>query len=184
MSFKWRKWNNILHRDIGYLLVGLTIVFAVSGIAVNHVQDWNPNYKIEKKDIAVPQIKADNMDDVVAQVLNHLKISEKPQSYFRPEAGVLQIFLENQKIEINLQSGKGIQEIVKKRYLLFHFNFLHLNHAKGWWTWFSDLYAVLLVFLAISGMFVLKGKNGLNGRGKWFVVLGFLIPLVFLIIYN
>jgi len=28
---KWRKWNNILHRDIGYLCVGLTVVY-VSGV--------------------------------------------------------------------------------------------------------------------------------------------------------
>ena len=52
----WRKWNNILHRDIGYLCVGLTIIFAVSGIAVNHVENWNPNYKIEKIDFNINPI--------------------------------------------------------------------------------------------------------------------------------
>ena len=32
--FKWRRWNNVLHRDLGYLCVALTIVYAISGIAV------------------------------------------------------------------------------------------------------------------------------------------------------
>ena len=43
-----RKWLRILHRDLGYLVAGLTIVYAISGIAVNHVQDWNPNISVER----------------------------------------------------------------------------------------------------------------------------------------
>ena len=45
--FQWRRWNNILHRDIGYVCVALTVIYAVSGIAVNHIHDWNLNYRIE-----------------------------------------------------------------------------------------------------------------------------------------
>ena len=55
---KWRKWNNIIHRDLGYLCVGLTIIYAVSGVAVNHVQDWNPNYIIEKQEKQIKPISA------------------------------------------------------------------------------------------------------------------------------
>ncbi len=41
----------------------------------------------------------------------------------------------------------------------------------------------LTVIYAISGLFVLKGKNGLKGRGKWFTLAGILVPLIFLLIY-
>jgi len=123
-------------------------------------------------------------DEDMLNWADYAYVVENAQSFFRPEPQILQIFLEDQKIEVNLQTGKGIQEIVHKRFLLYDFNFLHLNHAKGWWTWTSDLYAILLVFLAISGMFVLKGKKGLNGRGKWFVVIGIILPVVFLIVYK
>jgi hypothetical protein len=44
----WRRWNNIIHRDLGYLCFGLTIIYVISGVAVNHIHDWNPTYKIEK----------------------------------------------------------------------------------------------------------------------------------------
>ena len=44
-KIQWRKWNRLIHRDLGYLCAGLTVVYAVSGLAVNHVRDWNPNYK-------------------------------------------------------------------------------------------------------------------------------------------
>ena len=32
---KWRRGLRALHRDVGYLIVGLTIVYGVSGLAVN-----------------------------------------------------------------------------------------------------------------------------------------------------
>ena len=47
----WRRVNNVLHRDLGYLLVGLTLVYAVSGVAVNHVGDFNPSYSTVQEDL-------------------------------------------------------------------------------------------------------------------------------------
>jgi hypothetical protein len=44
---KWRKWNIIIHRDLGYLCFGLTILYVISGVAVNHIHEWNPTYKID-----------------------------------------------------------------------------------------------------------------------------------------
>jgi uncharacterized protein len=39
-----RAWIRATHRDIGYVAVGLTLVYAVSGVAVNHIADWDPNF--------------------------------------------------------------------------------------------------------------------------------------------
>jgi hypothetical protein len=41
----------------------------------------------------------------------------------------------------------------------------------------GDFFAVSLVFFAVSGLFMVKGKNGLAGRGKWLLLAGILIPL-------
>ena len=30
---------------------------------------------------------------------------------------------------------------------------------------------------------MLKGKNGITGRGKWLIAAGFVIPIAFLILY-
>ena len=38
------KFNRVTHRDMGYLIAGLTIIYALSGIALNHKNNWNPNY--------------------------------------------------------------------------------------------------------------------------------------------
>jgi len=183
-KFKWRKWNNILHRDIGYLAVGLTIVFAISGIAVNHVDSWNPSFNIKYEKIKIEPYTGISQNEAIVHVLSALNIDMSPKSSFRPSPTELNIYFENQTIEINLHTGRGRREIVNERAILRDMNFLHLNHPKKWWTWFSDLYAVALAFLAVSGIFVLKGKKGLSGRGKWLTGIGFLIPVFFLMVYK
>jgi len=74
-------------------------------------------------------------------------------------------------------------ERVKSRTGIREANFLHLNHARKLWTYTADLYAVALAFLAISGMFVIKGKKGIKGRGAWLTGIGVVVPIVFLWIY-
>src|SRR5512144_1179662 len=41
---RWRAWLRAIHRDIGYLAVGFTVLYALSGIAMNHIDDWDPNF--------------------------------------------------------------------------------------------------------------------------------------------
>jgi hypothetical protein len=180
----WRKWNNILHRDIGYLCVGLTIIFAISGIAVNHIEHWNPNYKIERIEFKINPIPITTADEMATDVIKQLKIKDEIESTFRSSPENLKIFFANQTIEINASSGQGLYEYISERALLYDMNFLHLNHAKKIWTYFSDLYAVALIFLAISGLFVLKGKKGIKGRGSWLTAIGVVIPILFLLMYK
>ncbi|MDV7392429.1 hypothetical protein RZS08_13780, partial [Arthrospira platensis SPKY1] len=40
----WRWWFRVIHRDSGYFLFGMTIIYAVSGIALNHINDFDPSY--------------------------------------------------------------------------------------------------------------------------------------------
>ena len=40
----WRRLSIALHRDVGYLAVALTIAYGISGLAVNHIADWEPSF--------------------------------------------------------------------------------------------------------------------------------------------
>jgi len=44
----------------------------------------------------------------------------------------------------------------------------------------ADIYAAVLLILAVTGLFVLKGKKGITGRGAWLTGLGVLIPVIFI----
>jgi uncharacterized protein len=178
-EFKWRKWNNILHRDIGYITVAMTIIYGVSGLAVNHVADWNPNYSIDKRIVQISPITLTERDQIVKEAREQLKLPDEPESVFRPDPETLQLFYEGQTYAIDLPTGNVLIQETHPRPVLYEMNQLHVNAPKGIWTFIADLYAVSLIFLAITGLFVLKGSTGLAGRGKWFVAIGIIIPVVY-----
>ena len=181
---KVRKLLRDLHRDIGYLAVGLTVIFAVSGIAVNHIHDWNPNYSIETSETELNGIDTSAIEKITTQVIDKLGIEKKADGWHRVNPEVVRIFLEGMTIDYNIHTSKARIEQVNARFLLREFNVLHLNEPKQAWTWFSDFYAVNLIFLAISGMFLLKGRKGMKWRGTWLVTIGIILPVLFLIYYQ
>ena len=179
--FSWRRWNNILHRDLGYICVALTIIYAISGIAVNHVRDWNPNYKITRIERTFEPFPVTDRETMVALAVERLGLPGPPKESFRPDPATVQLFYEGWSVEVHALEGLVVEERVRDRFLLRDFNILHLNQPKGLWTYAADLYAALLLILAGTGMFVLRGRKGLAGRGKWFVLGGLIVPVLFLV---
>jgi len=81
---KWNKWNRIIHRDFGYLCVGLTIIYAVSGIAVNHVDTWNPNYSTEWIQTNIGKVSDNGKigQEDIRNILDKLEVEGKYKSSF------------------------------------------------------------------------------------------------------
>lgn len=186
---QWRRWNTILHRDLGYLCFGLTLIYAISGVAVNHIADWNPNYRIERQASVwgaeeLSKLQGKEGSELVEAVLAGLGLSLPVKGFFQEDASTIRVFAEGSTISANLRTGHVILEKVTVRPVLHAMNFLHLNHPKKAWTWFADCYAVALMFLAVSGLFVLRGKKGIAGRGAWLTTVGLVIPLLFLWLYG
>jgi hypothetical protein len=180
----WRKLLKVLHRDIGYLAVGLTIIYAISGVAVNHISDWNPNYSIKKSTLILDSIPANySKDAMVSYILGAIRETGKLKNSFRPSPTELEIFVEGNTILVNYETREVIQEKFDPRLIIKETNDLHLNKHKGVWTYIADIFSVALIFLAISGLFLIKGKNGITGRGAWLTFIGFAIPILYLIIY-
>jgi hypothetical protein len=182
---KIRKWLRIIHRDMGYIFFGMSMVYGISGIALNHLDDWNPDYIIKISESTLQNVPA--VDDISREVAGSLarQIDENYQyrSHFFPGPGVLKIFIKQGSVTINLDSGRAYIEVIKKRPVFREMNFLHYNKPKKLWTWFSDAFALALILMAISGLFMIRGKKGITGRGAWLTALGILIPVIFLILY-
>ena len=184
MEFQWRKWNKILHRDIGYLSVAMLIIYGVSGVAVNHIADWNPNYKITKEIVVIDPILSQNRDEIIEQTISALSITETPENYFRPDSNTAQLFFAEKTYSVDLPTGNVLIEFTPRRKVLFEMNQLHLNAHIGVWTYIADVFAVSLIFMGISGLFMVKGITGITGRGKWLVLIGTVIPLFYWIWYH
>lgn len=180
----WRRWTIVLHRDIGYLTVALLIVYGISGLAVNHTADWNPNYSRQKEFRSVVPITATERDTIRAHVMLRLGLTEEPTNFFRPDPETAQLFYPGITYSVDLPTGNVMIERTASRPVLFEMNQLHLNAPKGVWTYIADLFAISLIFMGISGLFILKGRTGLMGRGKWFVLAGAVIPVGYWIWYQ
>jgi hypothetical protein len=92
---KLRKLNYILHRDLGYLFFGMCIVYAVSGIALNHIRDFNPNYVIKKYDITLKEKISQNEIDQpwVNSLLEDLDMKNEYKKHYFPFDNKLKVFL-------------------------------------------------------------------------------------------
>ena len=182
---KVRKTVRGLHRDFGYFFAFLVIIYSVSGIAVNHVNDWNPNYIIEKvrKDFTPYTDSTLVQEEIAAHIADQLGIKDSLNSLFLASEDEIDLFFQKVTVTANFREGKALVETVTSRPVIRLTNFLHLNVPKKLWTWIADFFALVLIYLAISGLFMLKGKNGFKGRGKWFFIGGVLLPIIIIILY-
>jgi len=178
------KFNRVTHRDIGYLIAGLTIIYAISGIALNHKHDWNPNYIIENKEFNTDvNFTRETLDKETAQdILRKVPGDLEYKTWYFPAGDILTIFVEGGSVRINTKTGKGTIERISKRPLFYQINFLHYNPGR-WWKYFSDVFCVALIFVTITGLLLVKGKNGITRRGAVLTAIGIILPLVFLFIY-
>jgi hypothetical protein len=182
-SVPWRRWSIVLHRDVGYLAVALTLAYAISGLAVNHIADWNPSYRITKEFTSVAPITAETSPEIVAAAVERLGLQAAPTSTFRPDPATLQLFYRTRIYNVDLPTGKVMIESTVPRRVLYEMNQLHLNRPKHVWTYIADIYALALILLAVTGLFVLKGRLGITGRGGWLTAAGTLIPVAYWILY-
>lgn len=181
-----RRWNNALHRDIGYLAVGLTMIYAVSGIILNHFKSGDfqhPDYGKRFENFNV-QLPANGMVDkrYALSILKQVNVEDEYKSYVTGN-GYVQIFFKNGSVYIDMSNGDAQLEKKTPRYILKEFNLLHYNNIKKWFTWFSDIYAAALMVLAITGLFILRGKNGILKRGAWLTAAGIIIPVIIILFY-
>ncbi len=181
----FRKVCRFLHREFGYFAVGLTLVYAISGIAVNHVHHWNPSYEHSAATSQIEPLEpADGADTqaITEAVLARLALDEPIKNTWRPSPERLEVFVEGATIEVDLASGTVVRRGFSERPLLFDLNFMHLNAGKGFWTVVADFYAGLLILLAITGIFIVRGKKGLVGRGGLWMGLGIVFPIVYILL--
>jgi uncharacterized protein len=182
-NIKWRKWNRAIHRDLGYFFVAMCIIYGLSGIAINHLSDWNPSYVVTNKIIEIGHPLAPKLSKAeVKEVLKNVGEEQSYKHHMMINQETLRIFLHGGSAYINVNTGYGELEKITRRPVFHAVNYLHYN-PKKWWVWFSDAFAIGLIVLAITGLFVLKGKNGITRRGAIITIAGIIIPVIFLLMY-
>lgn len=181
-----RKWLRNIHRELSYFFAGVICIYAISGICLNHKRDFNSNITINRIELTmVGQFPFDA--DSVSKEMVHGYIAQMPdtETYTRHSAvgenSLKMFFKGGSSLEVNMDNGKAMYEKIRKRPVFSSLNRLHYNPTK-WWTWFSDIFAVSLLLITITGLFMLKGPKGMIGRGGIEFLIGILIPLLFILL--
>ena len=177
----WRPWLRAVHRDVGYVAVGLTFVYALSGIAVNHITDWtdgDPSFKTYSRTVDVGRLEGDD-EAIALELRRRLGITETPREVYRASPEQLEILFDKRSLHLDTAQGTVVDEGQEPRFILRVANWLHLNRGKKAWTYAADAYAAALMLLATSGVFMIAGKKGLFGRGAVLVLVGILIPVLY-----
>ena len=182
---KIRKWSRILHRDVSYLFAGMILIYALSGILMNHRGDLNPHYSVDRQEYKVTTDLSDKAKIDKALVLTLLEPLGEVENYTKhyfPKGGEMKVFLKGgSNLVINTQTGDAVYERLERRPLLSDMVKLHYNPGR-WWTTFSDIFAVCLILITLTGLVMVKGSKGFWGRGGILFIIGIVIPVLFLML--
>ena len=179
MAMRWRHLFRVIHRDIGYCAVALILAYGLSGIAVNHIDDWNPNYSVSDRRVDIGPVPDGTVAARATHVIGKLELdpSTVRNQIMETETELRVFFDDGSEVRLDTRTGRGVQQLIERRAVFFEVNELHLNNLKGIWTWIADIFAIALMILALTGMVMMKGDRGLTGRGKYFVLGGLSIPI-------
>jgi hypothetical protein len=178
---RWRAWLRAIHRDIGYLAVGFTVIYAVSGIAMNHIDDWDPNFHATETSFKIAPLPDGLSDaDATQRIAGATGLTGK----------IDDVYHAGDEVRLTYASGAHVTAIgdtvtVQLRRDRFFFrvaDWLHATRGKQAWKYIADAYAVLLFYLAISGIFMIKGRLGLRWRGAILIVAGLATPIGYIVL--
>jgi hypothetical protein len=177
---RWRGWLRAIHRDFGYVAVGFTVIYALSGLAINHIKDWDPNFTSSEQTMKIAAIPDDVPDAEAVRRVTTAAGMDAPDDVFR--AG--------DELRLSYSDGASVvlvgdQLTVQKRsprFFLRIANWLHYNRGKAAWTYVADVYAFMLLYLAISGIFMIKGRLGFKWRGMTLISLGIAAPIAYVVL--
>lgn len=183
-----------LHRDLGYFVIGLTLIYAITGIILSgrglawftqefkdelvmqkaiNKKDFNSSFVNEILKGNVSEIFDEDSYEIIKKRL-HLKLVKEEQNIFHYKAW------KSLKVKYNSSSGKTL--VSYKGYPLAVEIFVDAHKASHESAWFylAIIYSLILSFLAISSFWMMKGKNGFKRRGVYFMLAGFLVVGIFL----
>lgn len=181
-----RKWSRLLHRDLSYVLTGALLVYLISGILMNHRKELNLNYRTiehEYQDVSLKRSAEDyTRDFILAEVLPIYDLEEKYAQQVKNNDGTISVILKGgSSLLISPEEGRVLYTEKKLKWLSHKLTRLHYNPSKAW-TIFSDIFVIAMVIVVVTGLIMVKGKRGIAGRGLIYLLIGVIVPLLFMLI--
>jgi len=128
--------------------------------------------------LQLPQGVEEYNNDIVKSIAPQVKIGNEYRRFIVQDEK-LRIYFEDAMAEVSLATGEGQLDFFGRRYGLAEMADLHQTTNPAW-IWYSDIFGVAMIAIALSGMFIASGKFSFKKRGWWMALIGAAFPLIFL----
>lgn len=155
----------ILHRDIGFFLIGLTVIYSLSGIVlIFRDTDLLRHEVIIEKELS-PNIEESELGKLLHKRDLEVLITEGDIVHFQDGT-------------YNKVTGAAKYTEKELPFFLKKINDLHRANSKNVVHWFTTIYGILLFFLAISSFWMFNTKTKAFRRGIYLASIGLVVALI------
>jgi hypothetical protein len=158
----------VLHRNIGFFILGFVLIYALSGIALIY---RDSDFLKKEKTIKV-NLPAETKPADLGQALKMREFK-----ILKTEGDV--IFFQGG----SFNAKTGVAEYIVKE-LVFPFNkftSLHKTASKNPFHWFTLVFGILLLFMALSSFWMFNSKSKLFRKGIYIVLAGFVFAVLLIL---
>ncbi|MCG2588956.1 hypothetical protein [Rhodohalobacter sulfatireducens] len=158
----------VLHRDIGFLILGLIVIYSISGIVLTF-RDTN-FLKTERQ--VEQQLEPNLQANELAETLRMRRFSVESE-----DAEIIDFGTGTYSKE----TGLATYSVYQLPVILERFNDLHKTMSSGAASPFTTMLGFLLLFMAVSSFWMFKTTTAQFKRGMIFTAVGIVASIALLI---
>lgn len=159
----------VMHRNVGYLIVGFVVIFVISGI----LQIYRDTDFMKKNTNIVTTIEPNLSTDQLARALHIKEMKVKSE-----ENGI--VYFENGMY--NSQTGEAKYVTKQWPFLLHKMTELHTTPSRKGVHYFTLLFAMALLFMVVSSFWMYRSNSEFFKKGMINVFVGILAAIFLLLL--
>ena len=168
-SSKMRKTMRDLHNNIGYFIVGLVIIYALSGIVQTYRDTSFLKQEVKVEKTIEPNLDAEKLGKAIKQ--REFKVD-------KTEAGIM-YFKDG---SYNPQTGE-VKYVTKEWYSwVKQVTELHKTNSKGIVHYFTIVFAIALFFMCVSAFWMFKPGTKAFSSGVILTVVGVIASVILILL--
>lgn len=163
------RWMRSLHRDIGFFVIGLTIIYCISGVILMYRDTGFLKSETQVEKTLSPGLNSEQLLKNLRE--KKLKVAEVNDKEIRLTNGVY-----------NIETGVTFYVKDEIPTALKSLNMLHIAPSENPKHFFTIFYAVALLFLAISSFGMYKPNSKNFKRGVTTSILGAFASIILVVL--
>ena len=166
---RMRKTMRNLHNNIGYFIVGLVIIYALSGIVQTYRDTSFLKHDVKVEKTIELNLDAEKLGKAIRQKELKIEKTEGPIMYFKDGT-------------YNTQTGE-VKYVSKEWYSwVKQVTELHKQNSKGLIHYFTIAFAIALFFMCISAFWMFKPGTKAFSSGVILTVFGIIASVVLILL--